>query len=129
MTAGWMVRRIIQVWLVQDVSLASTIAPHSLGVVVVASWGPAGTAQVAIPGWKPSTSGAKPGRAAVARQGVSPMTTAHAGLTAIGRAGRLVDLVGGESAAKRRPPVASPTFPSQTERPLRVLVVEDHPIF
>lgn len=37
-------------------------------------------------------------------------------------------MVGGGSAAKRRPPVASPTFPSQPER-LRVLIVEDHPIF
>jgi DNA-binding NarL/FixJ family response regulator len=52
------------------------------------------------------------------------MTTVHAGLTAIGRAGRLVDTVGGESAAKRRPPVVS--HPSD---PLRVLIVEDHPIF
>ncbi|NUR77190.1 MAG: response regulator transcription factor [Thermoleophilia bacterium] len=95
----------------------------------MASWGPAGTVQAAIPGWKPSTSGAEPGRAAVARQGVSPMTTAHAGLTAIGRAGRLVDMVGGGSAAKRRPPVVSPAFPASSERPLRVLIVEDHPIF
>ena len=91
MTAGWTVRPMIQVWLTQDVSLAPTIAPHSLGVVVVASWGPAGTARAAIPGWNPSTSGTGPGRAAVARQGVSPTTTVHAGLTAIGRAGRLVD--------------------------------------
>jgi DNA-binding NarL/FixJ family response regulator len=52
------------------------------------------------------------------------MTTAHAGLTAIGRAGRLVDRVGGESAAKRRPPVVS-----RPDDPLRVLIVEDHPIF
>ncbi|MFL5929324.1 MAG: response regulator [Gaiellaceae bacterium] len=52
------------------------------------------------------------------------MTTVHAGLTAIGRAGRLVDRVGGESAAKRRPPVV----PSPPD-PLRVLIVEDHPIF
>jgi len=59
------------------------------------------------------------------------MTTTHAGLTAIGRAGRLVDRVGGESAAKRRPPVVShPTrFPLRAEEPLKVLIVEDHPIF
>jgi len=121
----------IQMWLTQDVSLAPTIAPHSLGVVAVASWGPAGTARAAIPGWNPSTSGAGPGRAAVARQGVSPMTTAHAGLTAIGRAGSLVDLVGGESAAKRRPPVVSHLnrFPAPADEPLKVLIVEDHPIF
>ncbi|MDX6474929.1 MAG: hypothetical protein QOH95_440 [Gaiellaceae bacterium] len=37
-------------------------------------------------------------------------------------------MVGGESAAKRRPPVVS-TFPSQAEGPLKVLIVEDHPIF
>jgi DNA-binding NarL/FixJ family response regulator len=44
--------------------------------------------------------------------------------------------VGGESAAKRRPPVVSPRriAPQQTrdahcEHPLRVLIVEDHPIF
>jgi CheY-like chemotaxis protein len=131
----------IDPWLVQDVSLAPTIAPHSLGVVAVASWGPAGTARAAIPGWKSSTSGTAPGRAAVARQGVSPMTTTHAGLTAIGRAGRLVDRVGGESAARRRPPVVSkqrstardsryaPLHAAHTERPLRVLIVEDHPIY
>jgi DNA-binding NarL/FixJ family response regulator len=61
---------------------------------------------------------------------VSPTTTAHAGLTAIGRAGRLVDLVGGESAAKRRPPVVShrDSYP-EADEPLRVLIVEDHPIF
>src|SRR4051794_38552159 len=114
----------IHPWLVQDVSLAPTIAPHSLGVVAVASWGPAGTARAMIPGWKSSTSGTTPGRTAVARQGVSSMATTHAGLTAIGRAGRLVDRVGGESAAKRRPPVVS-----RPDDPLRVLIVEDHPIF
>jgi CheY-like chemotaxis protein len=114
----------MKAWLVQDVSLAPTIAPHSLGVVAVASWGPAGTVPATIPGWSPSTSGTAPGRAAVARHGVSPMTAVHAGLTAIGRAGRLVDRVGGESAAKRRPPVVPPS-----DDPLRVLIVEDHPIF
>jgi CheY-like chemotaxis protein len=114
----------MEMWLVQDVSLAPTIAPHSLGVIAVASWGPAGTVPATIPGWSPSTSGTGPGRAAVARQGVSPMTTVHAGLTAIGRAGRLVDRVGGESAARRRPPVVSPR-----DTRLRVLIVEDHPIF
>jgi DNA-binding NarL/FixJ family response regulator len=57
------------------------------------------------------------------------MQTAHAGLTAIGHAGRLVDMVGGESAAKRRPPVVSPRFPVQPDAPLKVLIVEDHPIF
>jgi DNA-binding NarL/FixJ family response regulator len=58
------------------------------------------------------------------------MTTTHAGLTAIGRAGSLVDRVGGESAAKRRPPVVSQQtrFP-RTDEPLKVLIVEDHPIF
>jgi len=72
-----------------------------------------------------------PGRAAVARQGVSPTTTTHAGLTAIGHAGRLVDRVGGESAAKRRPPVVSDPsrFPLRSAAPLKVLIVEDHPIF
>jgi CheY-like chemotaxis protein len=138
MTAGWTVRPMMQLWLAQDVSLAPTIAPHSLGVVAVASWGPAGTARASIPGWKSSTSGTAPGRAAVARQGVSPMTVTHAGLTAIGRAGRLVDRVGGESAAKRRPPVVSQRkrfadhgkrFELHPERPLRVLIVEDHPIY
>jgi CheY-like chemotaxis protein len=121
----------MKLWLVQDVSLAPTIAPHSLGVVAVASWGPAGTVPATIPGWSPSTSGTGPGRAAVARQGVSSMTTVHAGLTAIGRAGRLVDRVGGESAAKRRPPVVSQLNGrrSVADDPLRVLIVEDHPIF
>jgi DNA-binding NarL/FixJ family response regulator len=62
------------------------------------------------------------------------MTTTHAGLTAIGRAGRLVDRVGGESAAKRRPPVVSqrsprPRIAGHAEQPLRVLIVEDHPIY
>jgi DNA-binding NarL/FixJ family response regulator len=60
------------------------------------------------------------------------MTAVHAGLTAIGRAGHLVDLVGGESAAKRRPRVLSREarmLPAQCEAPLRVLIVEDHPIF
>jgi DNA-binding NarL/FixJ family response regulator len=59
------------------------------------------------------------------------MTTTHAGLTAIGHAGRLVDWVGGESAAKRRPPVVSTTksFISHVDRPLRVLIVEDHPLY
>jgi DNA-binding NarL/FixJ family response regulator len=59
------------------------------------------------------------------------MTTAHAGLTAIGRAGRLVDMVGGESAAKRRPPVVSRRLPlpARADDPLKVLIVEDHPIF
>jgi DNA-binding NarL/FixJ family response regulator len=62
------------------------------------------------------------------------MVAADARLTAIGHAGRLVDRVGGESAAKRRPPVvlsatpAPATAPASTE-PLRVLIVEDHPTF
>ena len=108
-------------WFAQDDSRAVIIAPQSLGAVVVASWGPVGTARAASPGWKPLTSGPKPVRAAVARQGVSPTPTAIARLTAHGHAGRLVDLVGGESAAKRRPPVVS--------EPLRVLIVEDDPGF
>ena len=39
--------------------------------------------------------------------------------------------MGGESAAKRRPPVVSSRnrFPSQADEPLKVLIVEDHPIF
>jgi len=59
------------------------------------------------------------------------MATTHAGLTAIGRAGRLVDRVGGESAARRRPPVVSTRqrFVPQVDRPLRVLIVEDHPLY
>jgi two-component system chemotaxis response regulator CheB len=70
-------------------------------------------------------------RAAVARQGVSPTRAVDAGLTAIGHAGRLVDLVGGESAARRRPPVVLSATPSRppTDEPLRVLIVEDHPSF
>jgi DNA-binding NarL/FixJ family response regulator len=71
-------------------------------------------------------------RAAVARQGVSPTLAVDARLTAIGHAGRLVDLVGGESAAKRRPPVvlsAAPAPAAAPPEPLRVLIVEDHPNF
>jgi len=70
-------------------------------------------------------------RAAVARQSVSPALAVDAGLTAIGHAGRLVDLVGGESAAKRRPPVVSSAIPAppRVDAPLRVLIVEDHPSF
>jgi two-component system chemotaxis response regulator CheB len=59
------------------------------------------------------------------------MVAADARLTAIGHAGRLVDRVGGESAAKRRPPIVLSATPS-TSRPddrLRVLIVEDHPSF
>jgi CheY-like chemotaxis protein len=81
------------------------------------------------------TSGPRPVRAAVARQGVSPTPAVDARLTAIGHAGRLVDLVGGESAAKRRPPVvlskapAPAVSPAGAAEPLRVLIVEDHPNF
>jgi CheY-like chemotaxis protein len=56
---------------------------------------------------------------------------AEAGLTAQGsHAERLVEPVGGESAAVHRPPSASHTPQSAAEtRPLRVLIADDHPIY
>jgi DNA-binding NarL/FixJ family response regulator len=51
----------------------------------------------------------------------------HAGLTASGRAVRLVDTVSGGSAARRRSPVASSTAADQW--PLRVLIVDDDALF
>jgi CheY-like chemotaxis protein len=58
------------------------------------------------------------------------MPVGNAGLTANdSRARRLVDTVGGESAAKRRPPAVSNAATSpEVERPLRVLIADDHPI-
>jgi CheY-like chemotaxis protein len=56
----------------------------------------------------------------------------NAGLTAKnGRAGRLVDVVGGGSAARRRPPVelrAVTSLPQADER-LRVLIADDNALF
>jgi CheY-like chemotaxis protein len=58
-------------------------------------------------------------------------TFADAGLTAQGSAAeRLVEPVGGESAAVHRPPSASLTPQSAAETPpLRVLIADDHPIY
>jgi len=66
MTAGWTLQPTIQMWSAQDESRVAIIAPQSLGVVFVASWGPVDTAQATMSGWRPSTSGAGPVRAAVA---------------------------------------------------------------
>jgi DNA-binding NarL/FixJ family response regulator len=59
------------------------------------------------------------------------MPSVNAGLTAKnGRAGRLVDEVGGGSAARRRPPVElSAVPPLPEEDPLRVLIADDHPLY
>jgi DNA-binding NarL/FixJ family response regulator len=67
------------------------------------------------------------GVAADARPDVNPASAPHAGLTANGRAERLVDTVSGGSAARRRSPVESSD--AAEEWPLRVLIVDDDALF
>jgi CheY-like chemotaxis protein len=60
---------------------------------------------------------------------MTPKPSVNAGLTAkTGRAKRLVDRVGGGSAARRRPPVELKLVsPVAEPEPLRVLIVDDNP--
>jgi CheY-like chemotaxis protein len=107
------------------------IAALSLGVVVVASWGPLATSNIATARLTPSTSGAVSGATAGARPQVIPASSTDAGPTAeFGRAKSLVDSVGGGPAADRHPSVNSTAFgPLDEPQPLRVLIVDDHPLF
>lgn len=76
-------------------------------------------------------SGAVPGATAGARPQMIPASSTEAEPTAeFGRAKRLVDSVGGGSAANRHPSVNSAALGHRDERqPLRVLIVDDHPLF
>lgn len=93
------------------------------------SWG-LPDAFVTLPRHAPSSSGLDQGAAAGVRPDVNPTPLSLAGLTAhIGHAGRLDDTVGGGSAARRRPLVASALTAVPAEDPLRVLIADDNPLF
>ena len=97
----------------------------------MASWG-ARLSAGRNPRLPPSSSGPEPRVTPGARWDVIPTSSADAGLTALsGHANRLVDTVGGGSAARRRPPVAltSAAPSNEADKPLRVLIVDDHPLF
>jgi CheY-like chemotaxis protein len=85
----------------------------------MASWGPC-LAPVATRR-APSSSGPHPSKATYARWAETPTPSV-----------RLVDAVGGGSAARRRPPVelrAVAPWPEAEQRPLRVLIADDDPLF
>jgi CheY-like chemotaxis protein len=103
----------------------------SEGAVLMASWGPS-LAPVAPPRHTPFSSGLRPSKATHARWAETPARSVFAGPAAEnGRAGRLVDAVGGGSAARRRPPVELRAVTSLPDagRPLRVLIADDNPLF
>ena len=103
----------------------------SEGAVLMASWGPS-LAPAAHPRHAPFPSGPHPSKATHARWAETPARSVLARPAAEnGRAGRLVDAVGGGSAARRRPPVdlRAVTSLPDAEQPLRVLIADDNPLF
>ncbi len=105
-------------------SMAPAPAPANDGV---GGTGRAGLAAATIPRRAAPTAGPVQDVAADVRPEAIPAPASHAGLTANGRAERLVDTVSGGSAARRRSPVESSAAPD--EWPLRVLIVDDDALF